>query len=123
MIPALLCPLHRVPMPELVRGVRTCMVPGCDRQFLQSNHDGAWRMCRLADREARRKLKRVFRELWKRVDGPMDRQEAYAWLAGAMGMTVKACRIQHFSAEECARAAALCWAFTAKQVYGQEIKK
>lgn len=52
-------------------------------------------------REARKKAKAAFNPLWQ--GGAMSRTDAYAWLAGALGIPVGECHIGWFDAAACAR--------------------
>lgn len=53
-------------------------------------------------RNARKRAKAVFNPLWE--SGGMSRDEAYAWLAGALGIdNVDHCHIGWFDVEQCKR--------------------
>lgn len=53
-------------------------------------------------REARKKAKAVFSPLWRSGKGSMSRSNAYAWLAGALGIAkVEECHIGWFGVEQC----------------------
>lgn len=62
-----------------------------------------------ATRDARNACKKVFERLWR--EGPMTRKEAYAWLAGRMGITVAACHFGLFDAQQCHQARLICAQF------------
>ncbi|MBN3839335.1 zinc-finger-containing protein [Burkholderia sp. Ac-20349] len=53
-----------------------------------------------ATREARKHAKALFVPLYE--SGRMTRTEAYAWLAGRLGIELEKCHFGWFSAEECA---------------------
>lgn len=59
-------------------------------------------------RLARKSCKPAFEKLWKTGAAPMGRNEAYSWLADAMGITKAECHFAHFNAELCERAKTLC---------------
>lgn len=51
-------------------------------------------------REARKAAKRAFNPLW-RNGAAMTRTEAYAWLAGELGLPVNECHIGWFEIDQC----------------------
>lgn len=53
-------------------------------------------------RAARKAAKAQFNALWQ--GGQMSRTDAYAWLAGTLGIPVAACHFGWFDEEQCARA-------------------
>lgn len=55
-----------------------------------------------AIRAARKTAKTQFNALWE--NGQMSRTDAYAWLAGALGIPVAACHFGWFDEAQCARA-------------------
>lgn len=57
-------------------------------------------------REARKTCKKPFDALWQ--GGAMSRTQAYKWLAGQMGISVKQCHFALFTIEQCNQARALC---------------
>lgn len=71
------------------------------------NGDGTKPMGRLANAEtraAKQAAHAAFDPLWK--SGAMRRREAYAWLAGQLGMEVKRTHIGYFNADECRKVVA-----------------
>jgi hypothetical protein len=60
-------------------------------------------------RSARWRAHAAFDRLWKREHGgTMRRAEAYAWLAGQLGVEVEACHIGQFDEAWCERVVAAC---------------
>ena len=59
-------------------------------------------MATAAIRVARKTAKAQFNVLWE--GGQMSRTDAYAWLAGALGIPVAACHFGWFDEAQCARA-------------------
>ncbi|MBB2918291.1 zinc-finger-containing protein [Cupriavidus alkaliphilus] len=58
-------------------------------------------------REARKRAKTAFNPIWE--SGRMTRAEAYAWLAGALGIdNVEECHIGWFDVQTCQRVVAAC---------------
>jgi hypothetical protein len=78
-------------------------------------HDGTEKpLGRLANKELRQAkimAHAAFDPLWKpRADGsrPMNRRDAYRWLAGRLGIPAKRCHIGWFDAEMCQRVVDVC---------------
>lgn len=64
---------------------------------------------RLADAELRglkMKAHEAFDPMWKR--GIMDRNEAYRWLAGKMGISKRKCHIGMFTPDQCREVVRIC---------------
>jgi hypothetical protein len=57
-------------------------------------------------RQARTQAKAIFNPIWE--SGHMTRSEAYAWLAGQLGIPVAECHVGWFDVQTCQRAAAVC---------------
>lgn len=58
-------------------------------------------------RDARKRAKAVFNPLWE--EGDMSRSEAYAWLAGELGIAnVEECHIGWFGVERCEAVRVVC---------------
>lgn len=96
-----------------------------DRRFYLCAPCGAWVGCHLgtekplgvpanaATRQARIQAHDVFDPIWK--TGRMDRQAAYAWLAGLLGIRPEACHISWFDEDQCAEVVRLCERYWARQ--------
>lgn len=56
--------------------------------------------------QARQAAHRSFDPKWQ--DGAMSRSDAYAWLAGQLGMPKHECHIVNFDIATCERVVALC---------------
>lgn len=56
-------------------------------------------------RTARSDSKKLFNQLWQ--SGYMDRKEAYAWLAGMMGLSEAECHFGLFDVDQCKRSSIL----------------
>lgn len=61
-----------------------------------------------ATRDARKSCKPAFEKLWKTGKAPLGRNQAYAWLAEALGIAEKDCHFGHFDADQCEKAKRLC---------------
>lgn len=59
-------------------------------------------------RNARKRCKPIFENLWRFKNSPFERGEAYAWLADSLGIEVEQCHFGWFDIETCRRAYALC---------------
>ncbi len=55
-----------------------------------------------AERQARNRAHQAFDSMWQ-TGGPMDRKQAYAWLAAQLAITADACHIGMFDEHQCAR--------------------
>lgn len=80
---------------------------GCDA-YVGCHPDGA-PLGRLADkalRAAKMRAHAAFDPSWK--SGHMSRAQAYAWLAGQLGLDKKSCHIGMFDVEMCNRVVAVC---------------
>lgn len=71
-------------------------------------YDGTQPLGRLAGarlRKAKSQAHAAFDPLWR--DGEMDRNQAYAWLAGELGIEPEDCHIGEFDVDTCKRVVAL----------------
>jgi hypothetical protein len=57
-------------------------------------------------RQAKMAAHRAFDPTWK--DGNMRRKQAYAWLAGELGIGVNACHVGEFDIDVCNRVVTIC---------------
>lgn len=82
---------------------------GCHKPNRKMGHDGTQPLGRLADaelRKAKRDAHAVFDPIWK--EGGLSRRQAYAWLAGGLGIAVADCHIGEFDVAACRAVVALC---------------
>ena len=82
---------------------------GCHKQNKKHNLKGDEPLGRLANAELRKAKSRVhtaFDPKWK--NGPMTRQESYAWLAGRLRIDPDQCHIGMFDLAMCDRAVSAC---------------
>ena len=85
---------------------------GCHKPNPKMGYDGTQPLGRLADaklRAAKSAAHRAFDPIWK--DGHMRRKEAYAWLAGKLGIQVSECHIGEFDVETCLKVSEVSGAF------------
>ena len=81
-----------------------CQGPDC-RAYVGTHPDTNLPLGTLATeaiRAARKTAKAQFNALWQ--NGQMSRTDAYAWLAGALGIPVSACHFGWFDEAQCERA-------------------
>jgi hypothetical protein len=64
---------------------------------------------------ARERGHQTFDGLWRGTGSFMQRGEAYAWLAGQLGLTIEDCHFSKFSMEQCQRAVNLVRAHKVQQ--------
>ncbi|MBN7137030.1 hypothetical protein A7A76_20030 [Lysobacter enzymogenes] len=82
----------------------------CDAYVGCHEHSDAVPLGRLANaqlRAAKQAAHAAFDPLW-REEGGMRRSEAYAWLAGALGIRKRDCHIAMFDVADCDRVVAAC---------------
>ncbi len=81
---------------------------GCHKPNKRLGFDGTQPLGRLANPELRKakvNAHAAFDSLWR--NGSMDRNRAYAWLAGELGIGVEDCHIGEFDVDTCKRVVAL----------------
>lgn len=84
---------------------------GCHRQHKKFSPRGDTPLGRLADKElraAKNQAHRYFDPLWKDLGAFLNRDHAYTWLAGCLGIPKAEAHIGMFDAATCQRVVDMC---------------
>ncbi len=110
-----ICPACKIAMPLITTAYgKQYVCSTCDMTHGAHQHTGE-PLGIPADKEtrmARMAAHNAFDPLWK--SGRMKRREAYAWLAGELGIPIEKCHIGSFDLETCDRVSKL----SLKRMYG-----